>query len=55
MYILFEMSSPDGVAGLYAFDLMGYTDKEADAQEWVARNPQYRAYRYCPKTKYCPK
>ena len=51
MYILFEMENARGDYSIYNFDLMGYTDSEEKAMSWVAMNPQYRTYKYCPNRK----
>ena len=30
------------------YDLMGYTTDEEFAMNWVAKNPDFRKYQYCP-------
>lgn len=49
MYILFELSSSDADSNSFAEnDAMGYTLNELVALKWVADNPEYRRYKYCP-------
>ena len=30
------------------YDAMGFTPDEESAMSWVAKNPEYRKYKYCP-------
>ena len=49
MYILFELSSSDAdINDFLSIDAMGYTSDEHVALKWVADNPEYRRYKYCP-------
>ena len=47
-YILFEMTDARGSDAFYNFDAMGWTPDENKALDWVAQNPEYRCYKYCP-------
>lgn len=55
MYICYEAARAEiadkNLYNWHNLDAMGYADTEAEAMEWVAKNPDYRAYRYCPKKK----
>lgn len=48
MYILFEASSTNNKNMFEEYDAMGFTSDEESAMSWVAKNPEYRKYKYCP-------
>lgn len=50
MYILMESntSNEEELKYEYSWDNMGHTDGEQKAMDWVACNPNFRKYKYCP-------
>ena len=47
MFILLEKCRDTDSDDILFYDAMGYTYEEKKAMNWVAKNREYRTYKYC--------